>query len=82
MSAPRQLETFPNLVAMFFARAGEKGDSPFLWAKKEGAWRPISWREAANQVCSLAAGGTVCAWAAFAASKAAIAAPVIIIAVI
>ena len=32
----RQLEHFPNLVAMFFARAKEKGDAPFLWAKKEG----------------------------------------------
>ena len=52
----RELEHFPNLVAMFFARAREKGDSPFLWAKREGAWRPISWSEAADQVCSLAAG--------------------------
>ena len=30
----RQLEHFPNLVAMFFARADEKGDAPFLWAKQ------------------------------------------------
>ena len=30
----RQLEHFPNLVAMFFARAKEKGDAPFLWAKQ------------------------------------------------
>jgi long-chain acyl-CoA synthetase len=51
----RQLEHFPNLVAMFFARAGEKGDLPFLWAKKDGQWRPTSWREAAEQVASLAA---------------------------
>ena len=29
-----QLEHFPNLVAMFFARAAEKGDAPFLWAKQ------------------------------------------------
>ena len=35
----RQLEHFPNLVAMFFARAKEMGDAPFLWAKKEGEWR-------------------------------------------
>ncbi|HEU0135133.1 MAG TPA: long-chain fatty acid--CoA ligase [Allosphingosinicella sp.] len=52
----RELEHFPNLVAMFFARAGEKGDAPFLWAKRDGAWRALSWREAAEQVCSLAAG--------------------------
>jgi long-chain acyl-CoA synthetase len=51
----RPFEHFPNLVTMFFTRAREKGDSPFLWAKKEGAWRPISWSEAAQQVASLAA---------------------------
>ena len=51
----RQLEHFPNLVAMFFARAAEKGDAPFLWAKKDGEWRSTSWREAAGTVASLAA---------------------------
>ncbi|HEY0149435.1 MAG TPA: long-chain fatty acid--CoA ligase [Allosphingosinicella sp.] len=45
----------PNLVSMFFTHAAEKGDAPFLWAKKEGAWRSISWRDAAEQVASLAA---------------------------
>lgn len=52
----RQLERFDNLVQMFFRRAAEKGDAPFLWAKKEGAWTPISWSEAARQVASLAVG--------------------------
>ncbi len=51
----RQLETFPNLVTMFFARTREKGDAPFLWAKQEGEWRPISWRETAVKVARLAA---------------------------
>ena len=52
----RQLEHFPNLVAMFFARAAEKGDAPFLWAKREGALESRSaGREAARQVASLAA---------------------------
>jgi long-chain acyl-CoA synthetase len=51
----RQLERFDNLVAMFLARAVEKGDEPFLWAKREGAWRATSWNEAARQVASLAA---------------------------
>ncbi|HUE79895.1 MAG TPA: AMP-dependent synthetase/ligase [Sphingomicrobium sp.] len=50
----RQLEFFPNLVTMFLTRAGEKGDSPFLWAKRDGAWRSISWSEAARQVAALA----------------------------
>jgi len=51
----RLLEKFPNLVAMFFARAREKGDAPFLWAKRDGAWRSTSWREAASDVARLAA---------------------------
>ena len=51
----RAFERFPNLVTMFFTRAEEQGDKPFLWAKKEGAWRPTSWRETAEQVASLAA---------------------------
>lgn len=51
----RQLERFENVVSLFFARAAEKGDKPFLWAKHEGEWRPISWAEAARQVASLAA---------------------------
>jgi long-chain acyl-CoA synthetase len=50
-----KLEHFENLVAMFFARAKEKGDAPFLWAKKQGAWTSTSWRETAEQVAALAA---------------------------
>ena len=52
----RQLEHFPNLVTMFFTRAEERGDAPFLWAKKGGAWVSTSWAEAARQVASLSAG--------------------------
>ena len=51
----RQLEHFPNLVTMFFARATEGGERPFLWAKREGKWVSSSWREAAEAVASLAA---------------------------
>ncbi|HEX8574504.1 MAG TPA: long-chain fatty acid--CoA ligase [Allosphingosinicella sp.] len=51
----RQFEHFPNLVTMFFTRAKERGDAPFLWAKMGGEWRATSWREAAEQVASLAA---------------------------
>jgi long-chain acyl-CoA synthetase len=50
----RQLEYFPNLVTMFFARAAEKGDAPFLWAKSGGEWRPTSWGDAARDVARLA----------------------------
>ena len=52
----RQLEHFPNLVTMFRTRAAEKGDAPFLWAKRGGAWQPTSWREAARQVAALSDG--------------------------
>ena len=51
----RQLEHFDNLVSMFLARAEEKGDAPFLWAKRDKEWRPTSWKEAARQVAALAA---------------------------
>ena len=43
-----------NLVDLFLARADARGDAPFLWAKQGGTWQPISWAEAARQVCVLA----------------------------
>ena len=52
----RELEHFNNLVTMFFTRAAEKDDAPYLWAKREGAWRPTSWRQAAEDVAALSAG--------------------------
>ena len=52
--ADTQLEHFPNLVTMFFQRAREKGDKPFLWRKRAGAWTSISYAEAARQVAALA----------------------------
>jgi long-chain acyl-CoA synthetase len=52
----RRLEHFPNLVTMFFTRAKERGDAPFLWRKQGGTWQSTSWAEAARQVASLAAG--------------------------
>lgn len=50
----RTFEHFPNLVTMFFTRARERGDAPFLWAKRDGAWQPLSWREVAQQVAGIA----------------------------
>jgi len=52
----RQIEKFPSLVAMFFARAAQGGDKPFLWHKHGDAWVEQSWADAARQVASLAAG--------------------------
>src|SRR3712207_4858146 len=51
----RQLEHFDNLVLLFLTRAEEKGDAPFLWAKREKSWQSISWAAAARQVAALAA---------------------------
>lgn len=51
----RVFEEFPNLVSMFFTRAAENGDKPFLWSKEAGRWQPISWAESARQVAALAA---------------------------
>jgi long-chain acyl-CoA synthetase len=51
----RAIEKFPNLVTMFFTRAAEQGDAPFLWHKSGGAWHSQSWAEVAGQVASLAA---------------------------
>jgi long-chain acyl-CoA synthetase len=50
----RQLERFENLVSLFLTRAAEKGETPFLWAKREGEWKSTSWADAARQVVSLA----------------------------
>jgi len=47
-------EHFPSLTAMFFTRAVERGDQPFLWAKRGEEWRATSWTEAARQVAALA----------------------------
>ena len=46
----RQFERFPNLVTMFFTRAREGGDKPFLWRKVDNEWQAISWRDVAQQV--------------------------------
>jgi long-chain acyl-CoA synthetase len=43
-----------SLTQMFFDQAGRLGDRPFLWAKKDRAYRAISWAEAAAQVSALA----------------------------
>jgi long-chain acyl-CoA synthetase len=50
----RQLERFDNLVSLFLTRAQEKGDKPYLWAKREGEWPSNSWSDAARQVAALA----------------------------
>ena len=45
---------WPNLVAMFFAQAARLGDKPFLWVKRDGAYRPMAWSAAAGRVAAIA----------------------------
>ena len=48
------IDAAQNLVQLFLKRADAGGDTPFLGAKRGGAWETISWAEAARQVCLLA----------------------------
>ena len=49
-------ESWRSLPAMFLEQAGRHGDKPFLWAKREGRYRPVSWAQAARDVRQLALG--------------------------
>jgi long-chain acyl-CoA synthetase len=52
-----QFARFNNLLDLFFARADELGDAPFLWAKRGGAWTPMNWRTRSRTWgCSAATG--------------------------
>ena len=50
----KQFETFPNLVTMFFARAADLGNAPFLWHRNGKGWTSRSWKQTALQVAALA----------------------------
>src|SRR5712671_5285676 len=45
-----------SLPAMFFEQAERLGDKPFLWAKRDERYQPISWAETARDVRRLALG--------------------------
>lgn len=49
-------QNWPNLVTMFFDQVEAQGEHPFLWAKTDGKFRPLTWREVAVQVTELARG--------------------------
>ncbi|WP_336985298.1 AMP-dependent synthetase/ligase [Altererythrobacter aquiaggeris] len=49
-----EIESANSLVELFFKRAGEKGDAPFLGRKSGGEWVTQSWAQTAEQVCILA----------------------------
>lgn len=48
------LKSYASMPELFMARTAELGDRPFLWAKRQGSWRPHSWRELAASAQSLA----------------------------
>ncbi|MGA8383505.1 MAG: AMP-binding protein, partial [Stellaceae bacterium] len=45
-----------SLPAMFFEQADRLGDKPFLWAKHQRRYQPLSWAAAARDVRRLAQG--------------------------
>ncbi len=45
-----------NLADMFFTQAERLSDQPFLWEKHDGAYRAISWRDAAERAIAIARG--------------------------
>ncbi len=47
-------DTWPSLTAMFFDQAEALATRPFLWAKRDGAYRPWTWAQVADQVRALA----------------------------
>jgi long-chain acyl-CoA synthetase len=50
------LDSWQNLVSMFYEQADRLGERPFLWSKREGAYHPLSWRDVAARVTALARG--------------------------
>ena len=46
----------PNLPTLFFDQVERYGATPFLWAKKNGDWQPLTWTETSDLVCRFAAG--------------------------
>ncbi len=49
-------DTWQSLPGMFFENAEQGGDDAFLWAKREGRYQSLSWRETARRVRDLAKG--------------------------
>ncbi len=46
----------PSLPRLFLDMAAKRGNAPFLWHKRDGAFRPQGWTEIADQVRMLARG--------------------------
>ena len=44
---------WPNLATLFFTRAGELGDKPFVWQKLGEDWQSTSWAVAASRTAAI-----------------------------
>lgn len=51
---PTDFDKCPSLIRAFFDQARVRGPQPFLWAKKDGEWRALTWAETERQVRALA----------------------------
>jgi long-chain acyl-CoA synthetase len=49
-------DRWTSLATMFFEQAAKYGEKPFLWAKQNDAYRPLSWTAAAQQASLLSRG--------------------------
>ncbi len=47
---------WPNLAAMFFDQVDRLGERPFLWVKRHGDYKALSWGDTAARVTPLARG--------------------------
>ncbi|MFY7781223.1 MAG: AMP-binding protein, partial [Tagaea sp.] len=51
---PTDFDNCPSLVRAFFDQTRTRSDQPFLWAKRDGEWRALTWAETERQVRALA----------------------------
>jgi len=56
MPRKEDYQRWQSLPALFFEQAANLADRPFLWARREGAYRPLTWRQVAEEVRLQAAG--------------------------
>jgi long-chain acyl-CoA synthetase len=49
-------QAWHSLAALFFDQAARLGDRPFLWAKRDGHYQALTWRQVAERVNRLSRG--------------------------
>jgi long-chain acyl-CoA synthetase len=54
-SPPTDFDKCPSLLRAFLDQAKRRADQPFLWAKRDGDWKALTWRETEAHVRALAA---------------------------